>query len=98
MRRRSEVSSFEVKLKFEVEVKFRSEVSEVYGVTFPSSDGRAGPDDTFFNVGLKYDLTDNVAFLGSAGRSFHDRDRGTFDLLTFVGFQMTWGGNNSSDE
>lgn len=68
---------------------------EVGGVAFPEDDE---PDDTFFNVGVKCDLTDNVTILSSAGRSFHDRDRGTLDLLAFFGFQFTWGGNDYSEE
>ncbi len=64
-------------------------MGEVGGVLFPQG---ADPDDVFFNIGTKYDFSENVAFIGSVGRSFHDRDRGTPDLLTFVGFQITWGG------
>ncbi len=69
-------------------------MGEVGGVLFPQD---ADPDDVFFNIGTKYDFSENVAFIGSVGRSFHDRDRGTPDLLTFVGFQITWGGERQSN-
>ena len=59
---------------------------EVGGVAFPRGDE---PDDTFFNVGLKYDLNENMAFIGSAGRGFRNPGCGTPGLLTFVGVQTT---------
>ncbi|MAG93035.1 MAG: hypothetical protein CMJ48_04730 [Planctomycetaceae bacterium] len=68
---------------------------EVGGVTFPRGDD---PDDTFFNVGFKYELNENVAFIGSSGRSFHNRNRGTPELLTYVGVQITLGGESCDSE
>ena len=68
---------------------------EVGGVAFPRGDE---PDDTFYNVGLKYELNENVAFIGSAGRSFRDRNRGTLDLLTFVGVQIIFGGESCTTQ
>ncbi len=68
---------------------------EVGGVAFP----RGGdPDDTFFNVGFKYAMNENVALIGSAGRSFRDRNRGTPELLTYVGVQITFGGESDATE
>ncbi len=62
---------------------------EVGGSVF---EGRGGSDHAFFNTGLKYELNDRWSFLGSAGRSFRDRQSGTPVLLTFVGFQFTMQG------
>lgn len=73
-------------------------MGEVGGLFTPGDADDADPDDVFFNFGTKYDFTENLAFIGSVGRSFRDRDRGTPDLLTFVGFQITWGGEGESND
>jgi hypothetical protein len=70
-------------------------MAEVAGLAFP---GGAEPDDTFFNVGFKYDLTKQAALIGAFGRSLRGVERGTPDLLTFVGFQLKLGGNERADE
>jgi hypothetical protein len=70
-------------------------MAEVAGLAFP---GGAEPDDTFFNVGFKYDVTKRASLIASFGRSFHDVDRGTPDLLTFVGVQMMLGGSRAASE
>jgi hypothetical protein len=70
-------------------------MAEVAGLAFP---GGAEPDDTFFNVGFKYDLTKQAALIGSFGRSFHGVERGTPDLLTFLGVQLMLGGNKRANE
>jgi Putative MetA-pathway of phenol degradation len=49
------------------------------------------PDDTFFNVGVVYHFNKNVAFVGSAGRSFLRRETGVVDLMALAGLQFTWG-------
>ena len=68
---------------------------EVAGLAFP---GGNEPDDTFFNVGFKYDLTNQAALIGSCGRSFCNVERDTPDLLTFLGFQFMLGKKQHADE
>jgi hypothetical protein len=68
---------------------------EVGGVTF---EGAGEPDHTFFNGGLKYQLSERFTFITSAGRSFRDRSAGAPELLTFVGVQITFGENGADDE
>jgi hypothetical protein len=70
-------------------------MAEVAGLAFPRG---AEPDDTFFNVGFKYNLTKQAALIGSFGRSFHGVERGTPDLLTFLGVQLMLGGNKRANE
>lgn len=72
-------------------------LGEVGGRIFPRG---KEPDDVFFNLGWRYELNDNAKFMASFGRSFRDRRLETLDLQTFVGFQITWGGErgNSKDE
>ena len=70
-------------------------MAEVAGLAFP---GGAEPDDTFFNVGFKYDFTKRASLIAAFGRSFHDVNRGTPDLLTFVGLQMMLGGGRATSE
>lgn len=70
-------------------------MAEVAGLAFP---GGAEPDDTFFNVGFKYDLTKRTSLIAAFGRSFHDVNRGTPDLLTYVGLQMMLGGSRAASE
>jgi len=70
-------------------------MAEVAGLAFP---GGAEPDDTFFNVGFKYDFTKRTSLIAAFGRSFHDVNRGTPDLLTFVGLQMMLGGRQAAPE
>jgi len=70
-------------------------MAEVAGLAFP---GGAERNDTFFNVGFKRDFTKRTSLIASFGRSFHDVNRGTPDLLTYVGLQMKLGGSRDSDE
>ncbi|OHB82004.1 MAG: hypothetical protein A2W31_05285 [Planctomycetes bacterium RBG_16_64_10] len=70
-------------------------MAEVAGLAFP---GGTEPDDTFFNVGFKYDFTKRVSLIAAFGRSFHEVNRGTPDLLTFVGLQMMLGGRRGASE
>lgn len=72
-------------------------LGEVGGNIFP----RGGDaDDVIFNLGCRYELNDNVKFMAAFGRSFRDRRHDTPELLTYVGFQITWGGDrkNSNGE
>lgn len=51
-------------------------------------DGAA--NDTLFNLGVKYGLTEHATFIGSAGRSFDPQpDRGN-DFQTYVGIQWSF--------
>lgn len=61
-------------------------MTEFADFTFP---GHGMPDDPFFNVGFGYKFSDNVALIGSAGRSFRDREAGAPELMTYLGFQFT---------
>jgi hypothetical protein len=63
-------------------------LGEVGSFVFPRN---AEPDDPFFNLGVSYGLSEHVAFIGSAGRSFRDRREGTPDFMSFIGLQITWG-------
>lgn len=54
------------------------------------NDGQA--DNPFFNGGLRYAFTDHIAMIGSAGRSFLGQDRDVPEFMSYVGFQLTWGG------
>jgi hypothetical protein len=63
---------------------------EVGGFAFVN-DGQA--DNPFFNGGLRYAFTDHIALIGSAGRSFLERDRDAPKFMSYLGFQFTWGGN-----
>lgn len=81
-------------------------MAEIHGAFFPRCPGNGGQltvaeheeaDDVFFNIGMKCSINDNIAFIGSAGRSFQDSIRGTPELLTFVGLQITWGGGENND-
>ena len=60
-------------------------VGEVGVFIFPRG---TEPDDTFFNLGITYELRENLSLLVSAGRSFHDGSRGEPQLLAFVGLQF----------
>ena len=69
---------------------------EVGGIAF---EGSGKPDHAFFNGGWKLELNDRWSFIGSVGRSFRERSSGAPDLLTFVGFQFTIpGGNTTKNE
>lgn len=70
-------------------------MAEVAGLVFP---GGAEPDDTFFNAGFKYEFTKRTSLIAAFGRSFHDVNRGTPDLLTYVGLQMMLGGSRAASE
>lgn len=63
---------------------------EIGGFAFVN-DGQA--DNPFFNGGLRYAFTDHIALIGSAGRSFRDQDRDVPEFMSYLGFQLTWGGN-----
>ena len=70
-------------------------MAEVGGFAFPQ-DGEV--DDVFFNLGFKRPITHNVSLIASCGRSFRSRDRGTPDLLTYVGLQITRDGRAHEEE
>lgn len=70
-------------------------MAEVGGLVFPSG---GEPDDTFFNVGFKHDITKRASLIAAFGRSFHHAGRGTPDLLTYVGLQIMLGGNQDSEK
>lgn len=63
-------------------------MGEVAGVAYPEG---PDPNDVYFNIGFTYPLNKNVVLLGSAGRSFYDRDRGTPDLTALFGVQLLFG-------
>ena len=90
------LNSWKYGLAAEWKVSEKLEVmGEVGGLVFPQ-DGE--PDNPFFNFGLEYILSENVALLGSAGRSFRDRQDGTPDLTALLGFEFTIGGNPESGD
>ena len=64
-------------------------MGEVGGFVFATS---AEPDDPFFNLGFEYILTDHVALLGSAGRSFREGSAGVPTFTGLLGFEFTFGG------
>jgi len=59
---------------------------EVGGVTWETG---SDPDFSFFNSGLKYELTESWTLIGSAGRSFRADHSGSPVLMTFLGLQWT---------
>ena len=52
--------------------------------------GHGQPDDALFNLGLKYTLTEDAAFIGSAGRSFNPTPDSGADLVLYVGIQWSF--------
>jgi hypothetical protein len=62
---------------------------EVGGIAFETG---PDPDFAFFNVGLKYALTERWTLLGSAGRAFREQSADIPVLMTFLGLQFTTGG------
>lgn len=73
------VGEYEVTKKFAVMVEFADFDYPQHGL----------PDDPFFNVGFGYKFSDNVALIGSAGRSFRDRELGVPEFTSYLGFQFT---------
>jgi hypothetical protein len=73
------VTEYEVTKKFSV-------MSEFADFTYP---GHGLPDDPFFNIGFGYKFSDHVALIGSAGRSFRDRESGAPEFTSYLGFQFT---------
>ena len=67
---------------------------EVGGI---APEGSGEQDYAFFNGGWTYALNDRWSFIGSVGRSFRQRRSGAADLLTFVGFQFTIGGEENDE-
>jgi hypothetical protein len=51
---------------------------------------RGAPDDSLFNVGVKYTLTENAAFIGAIGRSFNPSADAGADLRLYVGIQWSF--------
>lgn len=64
-------------------------MGEVGAFVFPKT---VEPDDPFFNVGFEYILTEQVALLASAGRSFRGGNVGTPEFTGLLGFEFTFGG------
>jgi hypothetical protein len=64
-------------------------MGEIVGLIFPN---HGEPNDVFFNVGLEYVLTERVALLASAGRSFREGSAGTPEFTGLFGFEFTFGG------
>ncbi|HEX4000490.1 MAG TPA: hypothetical protein VHX65_18205 [Pirellulales bacterium] len=61
-------------------------MAEFADFTFPE---HGLPDDPFFNVGFGYKFSENVALIGSAGRSCRDRETGAPEFMSYLGFQFT---------
>ncbi len=73
------VAEYEVTKKFSVMAEFAD-------FDFP---GHGLPDDPFFNVGFNYKFSEHVALIGSAGRSFRDREFDVPEFTSYLGFQFT---------
>jgi hypothetical protein len=71
--------------EYEVNKKF-AVMAEFADFTYPE---HGLPDDPFFNVGFGYKFNDNVALIGSAGRSFRDREFDVPEFTSYLGFQFT---------
>jgi hypothetical protein len=80
------VAEYEVTKKFSVMAEFAD-------FDFP---GHGLPDDPFFNIGFGYKFGDHVALIGSAGRSFRDREFDVPEFTSYLGFQFT--GNFAKDK
>lgn len=80
------VAEHEVTKKFSVMAEFAD-------FDYP---GHGLPDDPFFNVGFGYQFSDHVALIGSAGRSFRDREFDVPEFTSYLGFQFT--GNFAKDK
>ena len=61
---------------------------EVGGIAWQSG---SDPDFSFFNGGLKYELSEHWTLIGSAGRSFRYAPSNIPVLMTFLGLQWTTG-------
>jgi hypothetical protein len=83
----SQFNTFQTGLAAEYEVNKKLAVmAEVGDFEYP---GHGLPDNPFFNVGFGYKFSDHVALIGSAGRSFRDRDFDVPEFTSFLGFQFT---------
>ncbi len=51
---------------------------------------RGAPDDSFFNLGVKWKLTEYASFIGAAGRSFNPTPDSGADLRLYLGIQWTF--------
>jgi hypothetical protein len=51
---------------------------------------RGAPDDSLFNLGIKWDLTEYAALIGSAGRSFNPSPDSGSALLVYLGIQWSF--------
>ena len=71
--------------EYEVTKKF-SVMAEIADFDFPE---HGLPDDPFFNVGFSYKFSEHVALIGSAGRSFRDREFDVPEFTSYLGFQFT---------
>jgi hypothetical protein len=79
-----DVLFFGIAAEFEVRpgLVLGGEIHHVHAISSESA------DDTLFNFGFKYDLTEAVTLLGAAGRSFDpSADRGA-DVLVYLGLQF----------
>ena len=54
------------------------------------------PETPLFNFGFTYELSKHATLLGSAGRSFRDRESGVPDFIALLGMQFTWGADDTS--
>jgi hypothetical protein len=80
------VAEYETTKKFSVMAEFADFDYPKHGL----------PDDPFFNVGFRYKFSDDVALIGSAGRSFRDREFDVPEFTSYLGFQFT--GNFKKDK
>jgi hypothetical protein len=73
--------------------------SNIANTAFESlgNDELSDSDHLFFNVGFWYVINENVSFLTSAGSTIGAHRHDTPELLTFVGFQITWGEREEED-
>ena len=51
---------------------------------------RGAPDDSLFNLGVKWKLTEYASFIGAAGRSFNPTPDSGADLRLYLGVQWTF--------
>lgn len=90
----SRYDAFDYGLAAEWEVnKKLSLMGEVGGMDFP---GHGMPDNPFFNIGFGYKFSDQVSLIGSAGRSFRNREFDVPEFTSFLGFNFTGSFNKKS--
>ena len=56
------------------------------------------PDEPFFNLGFTHHFNDRIALQTAFGRSLGDESRGASFFNSYVGLQITWGGNADKDK